>query len=327
MDCEVDRTKVVIRINGFYFPCPTLKQKALTKDLIVHVGQKFRPGFSVNMISPRTSVHQHCGFTSTIEKEGSPSIVLCVKLHHGVAPNYEQIQSLHEKIVYLTIDYYESTKDIVPSNQVWGKHFISSLTPYHSHADPGGVLSTYIHAKIASEEVVPTDGGGWQCNKNCCILPENMRSSYLHCEKSTHDKRHNTPGIWTESPHIGGDQKYYCSKCPGTREIEMMDFVTTPRISHLAVGAPFHSCTISKMKRHLEISGIPRKKYKVSDATLTRRSELALRDIPFAHPPPQCSLYGTPYLPSRSVRCYRLTCPLLLSKYKSHGWSICSDFD
>ena len=160
MDCKVDRTKVVIRINGFYFSCPTLKQKALTKDLFVHVGQKFRPGFSVNMISPRFSVHQHCGFTSTIEKEGSPSIVLCVKLHHGVAPNYEQIQSLHEKIVDLTIDYYESTRDIVPSNQVWGKHFILGLTPYL----PGTIYDAYIREKIESEEVIPTDGGGW-CNE------------------------------------------------------------------------------------------------------------------------------------------------------------------
>jgi len=42
-----------------------------------------------------------------------------VKLMNEVAPNYEEIQSLHEKIVELTTDYYESTKYIVPSNQVW----------------------------------------------------------------------------------------------------------------------------------------------------------------------------------------------------------------
>jgi len=151
-----------------------VKQMTLTKDLIDHVGKESAPGFSVNMISPGTSINQHCGFASPIEKKGSLSIVLYVKLHNGVAPNYEQIQSLYEKIVDLSTDYYESTKHIVPSNQVWGKHFISGLTPYFQRT--GEFINSYIREKIESEEVIPTDGGGWQCNKNCCILPENMRS-------------------------------------------------------------------------------------------------------------------------------------------------------
>jgi len=133
----------------------------LTKDLIDHVGQKSASGFSVNMISSGTSINQHCGFASPIEKEGSLSIVLYVKLHHGVASNYKQIQSLHEKIVDLSTDYYESTKDIVLSNQVWGKHFISGLTPYFHDPKTGGVSDSYIRGKIESEEVIPTDGGGW----------------------------------------------------------------------------------------------------------------------------------------------------------------------
>ena len=155
-----------------------------------------------------------------------------------------------------------------------------------------------------------------------------MRTSYSRHEKGSHDSKHNTPGIWTENPHIlGGDQKYYCSKCPVIRGIGMMDYVKPPRISYLALGDPFHSFSISKLKRHVEASGIPMKKYKVSSATFTRLSSLALRDIPFAHPPPQCCLYGTPYSSSRHVRCWRITCPLVSSTYKSHSWSIFSDHD
>jgi len=112
------KPKVVLHINGFYLSCPTVKQMELTKDPIDHVGQKSAPGFSVNMISPGTSVKQHCGFAGPTEKEGSLSVVLYVKLQHGVGPNYEQSQSLHEKIVDLCIDYYESTKHIVLSSQV-----------------------------------------------------------------------------------------------------------------------------------------------------------------------------------------------------------------
>ena len=151
-----------------------VKQMTLTKDLIDHVGKKSAPGFSVNIISPGTSVNQHCGFASPIEKEGSLSIVLYVKLDNGVAPNYEQIQSLHEKIVDLSTDYYESAKHIVPSNQFWGKHFIPGLNPYFQRT--GDFINDYLREKIESEEVIPTDGGGWQCNKNCCILPENVRT-------------------------------------------------------------------------------------------------------------------------------------------------------
>jgi len=100
------KLKIIIHINGFYLPCPTLYQMTLTKDLIDHVGKKSASGFSVNIISPGTSVNQHCGFASQIEREGSPrlSIVLYVKLDNGVAPNYEEIQSLYEKIVELSTD-------------------------------------------------------------------------------------------------------------------------------------------------------------------------------------------------------------------------------
>jgi len=169
------------------------------------------------MISPGISVNQHCGFAGPIKKESLLSIVLYVKLHHGVAPNYEQIQSLHEKIVVLCIDYYESTKHFVPSSQVCGKRFILNLTPYYSAQNVDREVSdSYIWAKIESGEVFPTDGGGWQCNKNCCILPEKMRTSVVSQEKGHHDRKHNTPGIWTEVPHLlGGVQRFYCSKCPG----------------------------------------------------------------------------------------------------------------
>jgi len=183
------KPKAIIHINGFYFPCPTVDQMVLTKDLIDHVGKDSASGFSVNMIFPETCASQHCGFASPIEKEGSLSIVLYVKLVTEVAPNYEEIQSLHEKIVELTTDYYEATKYIVPS-EVWGKQFISGLDPcFDSGSTP------FIEEKIERGEVIATDGGGWQCNKNCCLLPENMCTSYEGSKRAQHDKMHSTPGI------------------------------------------------------------------------------------------------------------------------------------
>jgi len=80
------KPKAVIHINGFYLPCPTMKQKTLTKNLIDHVGKDSASGFSVNITSLGTSANQQCGFTSPIEKEGSLSIVLQVKLVNEVAP-------------------------------------------------------------------------------------------------------------------------------------------------------------------------------------------------------------------------------------------------
>jgi len=151
------KPEAVIHVNGFYLPCATMKQKTLTKDLIDHIGKDSASRVSVNMISPGTSTNQHCGFTSPIEKEGSLSIVLYVKLVNGVASNYEEIQSLYKKIIELTTDYYESTKYFVPSNQVWGKHFISGLNPYRHLESP---LDAYIQDKIESEEAIPADGGG-----------------------------------------------------------------------------------------------------------------------------------------------------------------------
>ena len=308
-----------------YLPCPTVHQMKLTKDLIDQVGKKSTPGFSVNMISPGTSVNQHCGFASPIENQGSLSIVLYVKLHNGVAPNYEQIQSLHEKIVDLSTDYYESTKHIVPSNQVWGKHFISGLNPYFQRT--GEFINDYLREKIESEEVILTDGGGWQCNKNCCILPENMRTSYLGHDRGGHDRKHNTPGIWSEVPNLlGGVQRFNCSNCPGTRGRGMMDYVKAPKAKKTTVGAPYHSFKVSRIKAHVE-GGKPRKKQKVHAGILAHCSKLASQDIPFVHPPPQCAFYGTPYSSSGEVKCYRTTCPLLPPNRVSHSWSICSDVD
>jgi len=114
----------------------------------------------------------------------------------------------------------------------------------------------YVRGKIESGEVIPTDGGGWQCNKNCCILVENMRTSLLSNDKGKHDRKHNRPGIWTGAPNLlGGVQRFYCSKCPGTRGVGMMDFVKAPSGGNLTVSAPFHSFTPSKIKRHVEVSG------------------------------------------------------------------------
>ena len=155
-----------------------------------------------------------------------------------------------------------------------------------------------------------------------------MRSSYLSPDKGTHDRKHNTPGTWTEVLHLlGGVQIFYCCKCPGTRGVGMMDYVKAPRVSRSAIGAPFHSFIVKRIKRRVESGGVPPKKSKVSVGILARRSTLASRDIPFAHPPPQCALYGTPYSSSNQAKCYRTTCPFFTSNINSHTWSIFSDFD
>ena len=176
--------------------------------------------------------------------------------------------------------------------------------------------------------MIPTDGGGWQCNKNCCLLPENMRTSYPGFKRSAHDKMHNTPGIWSEVPNLlAGDKKFYCSKCPGTRGTGMIDYVTAPNVKKSIVSAPFHSFYVSALKAHVEASGVARKKQKVSSAIVERRLTLASEDIPFAHPPTQCALYGKTYSSSAKDKCHRSTC-LLNSFYgASYSWSIFTDFD
>jgi len=76
-----------------------------------------------------------------------------------------------------------------------------------------------------------------------------MRSSYLSPNKGTHDRKHNTPGTWTEVLHLlGGVQIFYCCKCPGTRGVGMMDYVKAPRVSRSAIGAPFHSFIVQESK-------------------------------------------------------------------------------
>jgi len=154
-----------------------------------------------------------------------------------------------------------------------------------------------------------------------------MGAAFSSFFRGVHDRKHNTPGIWSEVPNLlGGVQKFYCSKCPGTSGTGMMDYVTAPMVKKTTVGAPYHSFEVSRLKRHVE-GGKPRQKQKVHAGILAHRSTLAPQDIPFAHPPPQCALYGTPYSSSSEVKCYRTTCPLIPSNRASHSWSICSDFD
>ena len=90
----------------------------------------------------------------------------------------------------------------------------------------------------------------------------------------------------------------------------MMDYVKAPKAKKTTVGAPYHSFKVSRIKAHVE-GGKPRKKQKVHAGILAHCSTLASQDIPFAHPPPQCAFYGTPYSSSSEVKCYRTTCPLL----------------
>jgi len=98
-----------------------------------------------------------------------------------------------------------------------------------------------------------------------------MRTSYAGSKRAQHDKKHNTPGLWSEDPnHLGGFKKNFCSKCPGAQGTGMIDYVTAPRIKKSTVGAPFHTLCARHMKRHVVDGGVPRKKSKVLPATITR---------------------------------------------------------
>ena len=156
-----------------------------------------------------------------------------------------------------------------------------------------------------------------------------LRTCALHIEvqkRATHDKMHNTTGIWSKVPNLlGGDKKFYCSKCPRTRGTGMIDYVTAPKVKKSIVGAPFHSFKVSVLKGHVEASGVARKK--VSSLILERRLTLASEDILFAHPPTQCALYGKTYSSSTKVKCHRTKCPLVPFHGISHSWSIFTDFD
>ena len=133
-----------------------------------------------------------------------------------------------------------------------------------------------IQDKFKSEEVIPTDGGGWQCNKNCCLLLENMRTSHTVSGRAGHDRMHNTPGIWSEAPnHLCDDKKFYCFKCPGTRATGMIDYDTVPTIRNIRTSL---------------------------DTRCTRHTVCA-------PPEAMCSLRSNILVCIKST-CYRSTCPL-----------------
>ena len=206
-----------------------------------------------------------------------------------------------------------------------GKHFISGLNPC---CHPESPLDAYIQDEIESEQVIPANGGGCQCNEKCCLFPENIRTSYGGLERAQHDKMRNTPGLWSEDPkHLEGFKKKICSKCPGTHGTGMIDHVTAPRNKKSTVGAPFHALSAYHIKRHAEAIGVPCKKSKVLPATITRRLTLTSKDIPFATPPWQCGLYGATYSSeSETKKCNRLTCPIR-NEGGANSWLIFPQFD
>jgi len=192
------------------------------------------------------------------------------------------------------------------------------------------IESAYIEEKIESGEVIPTDGGGWQCNKNCFLLTENMRTSYYGgIKRAQHDRMHNTPGIWSEAlTSRDGIKKLFCSKCPGTRESGMIDYVTAPLTKKSTAGASFHAFRATDIKKHVEASGIPRQKHKKSSLMIARRLELTAKGVPFVTPPTQCALYGVTYSStSKQQQCSRLNCPIVPYEGGVHSWSTFTQFD
>ena len=51
--------------------------------------------------------------SSSIGEEGSLSVVCYMNLINRIAPIYEEIQSLHQKVVELTIEYYQVSKRVL----------------------------------------------------------------------------------------------------------------------------------------------------------------------------------------------------------------------
>jgi len=108
----------------------------------------------------------------------------------------------------------------------------------------------------------------------------------------------------------------------------MIDYVTAPTVKKSTAGSPFHSFEVQKIKKHVEASGVPRKKSKVSSTTIARRLTLASKGIPFANPPTQCALYGVTYLSApKTLKCIRFNCPLIPHQGGNHSWLIFTQFD
>jgi len=119
------KIKVVILINGCYFPCPSDNQVNAIPNLIP---KKVLP-FDIPFFSAGTIAHEHDGCADLIGSTGSLSIVCYVALNGGRAQSYVQTQSLQGKVVELVIDYCQATKEIAGSTRVWGEQFISKLSP------------------------------------------------------------------------------------------------------------------------------------------------------------------------------------------------------
>ena len=52
------QSKILMHINGFYFPCPTAEQLKATPNLIDHDDANHGPGFSVYVISTCTRANR-----------------------------------------------------------------------------------------------------------------------------------------------------------------------------------------------------------------------------------------------------------------------------
>ena len=117
------------------------------------------------------------GLSISIGEEGLLSVVCYMNLINRIAPIYEEIQSLHQKVVELTIEYYQVTKHIAQSTQVWGRQFISEL-PVVDRLFCKPADLAFMHALVESGNIVPADGGEWDCMSSGCVKPQNKRTSY-----------------------------------------------------------------------------------------------------------------------------------------------------
>jgi len=71
----------------------------------------------------------------------------------------KRYKSLYQKVVDLTIGYYQAAKHIVQPIQVWGKEFISDLPVLKNTLSRFQGNVDAMHALVESGLIVPSDGG------------------------------------------------------------------------------------------------------------------------------------------------------------------------
>jgi len=203
----VAKTKFAIHFNGFYYACPSSKQCSATSNLNSHRGLAHNPRISITAVSVGTSLNQHCGCTGD---NGSLSIILYVNHHAGIVQSYSEIRELQSEVVEHVVDFYQATLEIEGSERVWGSNWIASLPSTRKAIQITPALLATMGELVKKGAIIPSDGGGYDCNCGGCVKPEDKRTSYTFWAQNARNALHNKPGIWTVRKFV----KEECSSAP-----------------------------------------------------------------------------------------------------------------